>query len=108
MPLTATCPNCQQSYQVGEQFAGQTAKCRACGHSFVVPLVDDPFAAAAAMQTSMASPPGGGATGYGAAAYSQATQDSSYGSGDSFSAGEAVEWALKPGITCSILGVGGF
>ncbi|MBC7855826.1 MAG: hypothetical protein IAF94_20555, partial [Pirellulaceae bacterium] len=46
--------------------------------------------------------------GYGAAAYSQATQDSSYGSGDSFSAGEAVEWALKPGITCSILGVGGF
>ncbi|MGI8978306.1 MAG: hypothetical protein ACR2FY_03680 [Pirellulaceae bacterium] len=121
MPLIATCPSCQQSYQVGEQFAGQTAKCRACGHSFVVPFSDDPFAAAAAMQSSLAplpgdsysfasasnpsSPHGGG---YGAAAYSQATQDSSYGSGDSFSAGEPVEWALRPGITCSILGVGGF
>jgi predicted Zn finger-like uncharacterized protein len=115
MPLVATCPSCQQSYQVKEQFAGQAAKCRSCGQTFVVPQLpaDDPFAAAAAMQGSLAALPNQALPhqalpNYGAAAYSAAAQDSSDGSNGSFSLGEPVEWAIRPGVVCSILGVGGF
>jgi hypothetical protein len=135
MPLIATCPSCRQSYQVSEQFAGRKANCQSCGQPFVVPqpAAVDALSEAAELQgalspissneyglapvSSSPNPLGRGAAtfgasssagaAYGTSAYSSAgTRDG--GGWANSSAGEAVEWAMKPGITCSILGVGGF
>jgi hypothetical protein len=124
MPILAICPNCQQSYHVGEQFAGKKAKCQACGKPFQVPVPEvDPLGDAAALASalpSLAAPeyvaaaplPSSnplGAGGYAAhSPYAASQHRHSSGSGVSLSAGEPVEWALRPGFTCSVLGVGGF
>lgn len=124
MPILAVCPHCQQNYHVGEQFAGKKAKCQACGQPFTVPVPQlDPLGDAAALASalpSLAAPEYTataplsssnplGAGGYAARSpYASPEQRRSSGSGVSLSAGDPVEWALRPGFTCSILGVGGF
>jgi hypothetical protein len=124
MPILAVCPSCQQSYHVGEQFAGKKAKCQACGKPFQVPVPEvDPLGDAAALASalpSLAAPeytaaaplPSSnplGAGGYAAhSPYAGPQHRRSSGSGINLSAGDPVEWALRPGFTCSVLGVGGF
>ena len=114
MPILAVCPNCQQSYHVGEQFAGKKAKCQACGQPFTVPVPEvDPLGDAAALTSalpSLAAPeytaaaplPSSnllGTGGYAAQSpYAGPQHRRSSGSGISLSAGDPVEWALRPAL----------
>jgi hypothetical protein len=123
MPILAVCPHCQQNYHVDEKFAGKSAKCQACGKSFAVPVPQpDPLGDVAALASalpSLAPPeytvapaPSNPLRGPGnytpPASYAAPERSSRRGSGIDLSAGDPVEWALRPGVTCSILGVGGF
>ena len=124
MPILAVCPHCQQNYHVDEKFAGKKANCQACGQSFTVPVpAHDPLGDAAALASalpSLAPPestvaplpspsPLGKAGGYTAPApYAAAEHRPGRSSSLDLSAGEPVEWALRPGIKCSVVGIFGF
>src|ERR1700677_4383109 len=40
MAITVACDNCQNTYNVGEEFVGRTVKCRNCGHMFTIASLD--------------------------------------------------------------------
>lgn len=48
MPLQAACPKCKKQYQLPDQLAGKSVKCKACGNSFAVGAPAAPPALAAA------------------------------------------------------------
>ena len=37
MPITATCPNCDAHFRLGDAFAGKRVKCQQCSHVFTLP-----------------------------------------------------------------------
>lgn len=55
MPLQAACPKCKKQYQLPDQLAGKSVKCKACGNSFSVGATAAPPALAA---TTKAPRPG--------------------------------------------------
>lgn len=42
MSVICQCPSCKAKYQIGEQYAGRTVKCRKCSTEMVVPAVAPP------------------------------------------------------------------
>lgn len=62
MPISFTCPSCGQSSVVGDEYAGQTGPCRACGKTVTIPLQGAMGKPAYAPQP-MARSGGGGAFG---------------------------------------------
>lgn len=42
MTITAICEACQQQYQLGDAWAGKTAKCKKCGHTMQIPSAARP------------------------------------------------------------------
>ena len=38
MPIEFTCPHCQKTSSVADQYAGQTGPCQACGQTITIPL----------------------------------------------------------------------
>jgi DNA-directed RNA polymerase subunit RPC12/RpoP len=37
MPISFACPSCQKNMTVPDQYAGQKARCKGCGHKLIVP-----------------------------------------------------------------------
>ncbi len=43
MPISFTCPSCGQASVVGDEFAGKTGPCRACGETVTIPMSKPAF-----------------------------------------------------------------
>lgn len=41
MSVSATCPNCDAKFQLGDELAGKRVKCRKCSHVFTLPAEDN-------------------------------------------------------------------
>jgi prepilin-type processing-associated H-X9-DG protein len=52
MPISFTCPSCGQSSIAGDEFAGQTGPCRACGKPVTIPLGKPMYVAPPATSSS--------------------------------------------------------
>lgn len=55
------CPQCHKAFQVAVEFAGRSARCKACNHAFVVPQLatvdpDDSTASAEILRSKLAAP----------------------------------------------------
>ena len=42
MPVICQCPSCKTKFQIGDQYAGRTVKCRKCSTAIAVPAIAEP------------------------------------------------------------------